>query len=192
MLSTENAGSGCSFSGRLQANLATVFDGNAPGQCALDLTAAPAGIHVDTTTFAACDAYCGSNGSYQGNYLRLAPACMPEAIAKARERFKALYDDQAYAEADQALAPVYRQCLSTLPMLDEGGIRNDYALNRHKLEEDADCLAALQKYRDDAARTDDEIADGMAPAVVEDYLAIIRAARTNMALCSRQKEPAAG
>lgn len=110
MLSTENAGSGCSFPGRLQANLATAFHGNAPGQCALDLAATPAGIRVEPATVAACDAYCGSNGSYQGDYLRLAPACTPDAIAKARERFKALYDDQAYAEADQALAPVYRQC----------------------------------------------------------------------------------
>src|SRR3546814_6670047 len=79
MLSAESAGSGCSFSGRLQGNLATVFDGNAPGQCALDLAATPAGIRVGTATAAACDTYCGSNGSYEGNYLRLAPACTPEA-----------------------------------------------------------------------------------------------------------------
>jgi len=186
-LETESAGDGCSFAGQLQAYRATVYSGGSPAQCVFDLATTAEGIRIGTATADACDAYCGRNGSYEGDYRRLAPACVPSAIAQARERFKALYDREAHAEADEALAPVYRQCLGTLPMIDEGGVRNDYALNRHKLKDDAGCLAALEKYRGDAARSDDEIAEGMAPAVAEDYLAVIGAARTNQALCSRGK-----
>jgi len=63
-------------------------------------------------------------------------------------------------------------------------VRNDFAVTRHKLGDDAGCLLALEKYRADAARSDDEITENMAPAVAGDYLSAIRTARSNIAMCS--------
>lgn len=181
-LEAENAGDGCHFSGRMQGSRATVYDGDAPSQCVFEL-----GLErttIDIAASAACDAYCGRNGSYEGRYIRLAPACEPEAVRQARDRFRSSYANGDYADADRALAPVYSQCLANLPMLDEAGVRNDFAVTRHKLGDDAGCLLALEKYRADAARSDDEITENMAPAVAGDYLSAIRTARTNIAMCS--------
>lgn len=187
-LESENAGDGCSLSGSLQGRRATVHEGGKATQCVLELTPGAHGLAVGTSSAEACDAWCGSNGSYQGEYLRLTAACAADAVEAARARFKQLYDRKAFAEADQALAPVYRECLPTLAMIDEGGVRNDYALNRHKLKDDAGCVAALGKYRADAARSDEDITESMAPGVAEDFLAVVRAARTNLALCMHRKD----
>jgi hypothetical protein len=189
-LETENAGDGCNFSGQVRGRRAVVYEGAMASQCTLDLTSSRRGIAVSTSTADACNAYCGHNGSYRGDYLRLPAACTPDAIAHARERFKQLYDSKDYAQANQALAPVYRGCLPTLPMVDEGGVRNHYALVRHKLHDNAGCLEALDKYRADVARNDEGIVDGMAPTVAEEYLAVVGAARTNLALCGDRRASA--
>lgn len=181
-LETANAGDGCHFSGRLQDNHATVYDGDAPSQCVFELRLE--GTAIDIAASPACNTYCGRNGSYEGRYMRLAPACEPEAVQRARDRFKSSYAKGDYAGADKALASVYSQCLANLPMLDEAGVRNDLALTRHKLGDDAGCLMALEKYRADAARSDEEITENMAPIVAGDYLSIIHAARTSIAMCS--------
>jgi hypothetical protein len=186
-LETENAGDGCNFSGQVLGGRAVIYEGATASQCTLDLTSSRRGIVVRTSTTDACNAYCGHNGSYRGNYLRLPAACTLGAITHARERFKQLYVNKDYVQASQAIAPIYRECLPTLPMADEGGVRNDYALVRHKLHDNAGCLDALDKYRADVARNDDGIVDGMAPTVAEDYLAVLSAARTNLALCGDRR-----
>lgn len=184
LLNTENAGSGCTFSGQLNpGGRAVVYEGNAPGQCSLDLTIAPNGLVVSTSTKEQCREYCGSNGSFEGDYNYVPAICTQPALDKTRRSFKQLYDEKEYAQAEKTLAPVYRECLGTVGMMDEGGMRNDYALTQYKLNDKAGCLATLSKYRQDAARADDAITQDMSPAVVDDYLSVIHAARTNIALC---------
>lgn len=186
-LETVNAGYGCSFSGTLRGTQGTVYDGNAPGTCTLEVVKTQDGvaIHSATGMESACREYCGNNGSFEGDYLKLGATCEPAAVEHARAAFQALYDRKDYAKAAATLAPVYRECLATSSFTDEGAIRNDYAITRHRLGEDAACLEALAPYRDAAGRSDDEITGGMAPAVVDDYLTVIHAARTNLKLCGR-------
>jgi hypothetical protein len=183
-LDTENAGSGCTLSGRLNhGGGAIVYEGDAPSQCSLDLTITPKGLVVSTSTNEQCREYCGSNGSFEGDYNYVPAICAQPALDKTRRSFKQLYDEKEYALAEKTLAPVYRECLSTMGLMDEGGLRNDYALTQYKLKDKAGCLATLSKYRQDAAMADDAITQDMSPAVVDDYLSVIHAARTNIALC---------
>ncbi|WP_229631384.1 hypothetical protein [Pseudomonas syringae] len=185
-LDTENAGSGCTFSGRLNpGGGAVVYEGDAPGQCSLDLTIAPKVLMVSSSTKEQCREYCGSNGSFEGDYHYVPAFCAHPALDKTRRAFKKLYDEKEYAQAETALAPVYRECLGTVGMIDEGGLRNDYALTQYKLNDKAGCLATLSKYRYDAARADDAITQDMAAAVADDYLSMIHAARTNLTLCAQ-------
>lgn len=185
-LDTENAGSGCAFSGRLNTEGgAVVYEGDAPSQCSLDLTIAPKVLVVSSSTKEQCREFCGSNGSFEGNYRYVPAFCTQPALEQTRRAFKKLYDEKEYALAKKALASVYRECLDTVGMIDEGGLRNDYALTRYKLNDKAGCLATLSKYRYNAARADDAIIQDMTAAVVDDYLSVIHAARTNIKLCSQ-------
>lgn len=187
-LETENSGDGCSFSGRIDGTQAVAQEGRDAGACKLDLDAKGETISIASKTADACRALCGYNGSYEGDYVKLSRACEPAAVDRARSDFQTLYDKRDYAKAESVLAPVYRDCLATLAMVDEGGVRNDYALTQHKLGDDAACLAALERYGDEVDETDDEVTDGMAPAIADDYLSVIRAARTNTKLCGRKPE----
>ncbi|MCC8556324.1 hypothetical protein [Xanthomonas hortorum] len=185
-LDTENVDSGCTLSGQLdESGSGVVYEGATPSQCSLALKAEPGGVAVNTSTKAQCQVYCGSNGSFEGSYKRVSSSCAADAIEKARHDFKPLYDQKKYAEAKAALAPIYQNCVTTMGLAEEGALRNDYALTLYKLKDKSECLSVLSKYKQDTARTDDQISDGMAPAVVDDYLAVIHAARTNIALCSR-------
>ncbi len=184
-LETLNADASCSFSGKLRGTQAAVYDGDQPGTCTLEIakTGAGAAIRAATGSEHACREYCGGNGSFEGDYLPLAAACEPTAVQRTRKAFQSLYDRKDYAKAEATLAPLYRSCLATSSFSDEGAIRNDYAITRHRLGDDAGCLQTLAPYRDDANRSDEAIADGMSPAIVDDYLGVIRAARTNLKLC---------
>ncbi|PPT20231.1 hypothetical protein XarbCFBP7629_14155 [Xanthomonas arboricola] len=143
------------------------------------------GVAISTSTKEQCQAYCGSNGSFEGTYKRVPSSCATDAIEKARRNFKSFYDQKKYVEAKGALAPIYQRCVPTMSLADEGALRNDYALTLYKLKDKPGCLSALSKYQQDSARTDDQISEGMAPGVVDEYLTVIHAARTNITLCSR-------
>ncbi|MCS3746819.1 hypothetical protein FHY18_002415 [Xanthomonas arboricola] len=184
-LETLNADASCSFSGKLRGTQAAVYDGDQPGSCTLEIakTGAGAAIRAATGSEHACREYCGGNGSFEGDYLPLAAACEPTAVQRTRTAFQSLYDRKDYAKAEATLAPLYRSCLATSSFSDEGAIRNDYAITQHRLGDDAGCLQTLAPYRGDANRSDEAIADGMSPAIVDDYLGVIRAARTNIKLC---------
>ncbi|SON82694.1 conserved hypothetical protein [Xanthomonas phaseoli pv. phaseoli] len=184
-LETLNADASCSFNGKLRGTQAAVYDGDRPGACTLEIakTGAGAAIRGASGSENACREYCGGNGSFEGDYLPLAATCEPTAMQRTRKAFQSLYDQKDYVKAETTLAPLYRSCLATSSFSDEGAIRNDYAITQHRLGDDARCLEALAPYRDDARRSDEAITDGMSPAIVDDYLGVIHAARTNLKLC---------
>ncbi|MCW0377910.1 hypothetical protein NB697_000756 [Xanthomonas sacchari] len=181
ILETQNVDAGCSFSGTLHGTQAAVDDGT----CTLQFAPKADGVAVSATAGAesACREYCGGNGSFAGDYLKQAATCTPEAMQRTRKAFQTSYDHKDYAGAEAALAPLYRDCVAALSFSDAGAIRNDYALTQHKLGDDAGCRQTLAPYQDDAKRSDDAISEGMTPALVDDYLRVIRAARTNLKLC---------
>ncbi len=180
-LETQNVDAGCSFSGMLHGTQAAVDDGT----CTLQIAPKAGGVAVMATAGAesACREYCGGNGSFAGDYLKQDAACTPQAMQGTRTAFQAAYDRKDYAGAEAALAPLYRDCVAAMSFGDAGAIRNDYALTQHKLGDDAGCRQTLAPYREDAKRGDDAISEGMTPALVDEYLRVIRAARTNLTLC---------
>ncbi len=185
-LDTENVDSGCALSGQLdKSGRGVVYEGAEPSQCSLAVKAEAGGVAISTSTKEQCRAYCGNNGSFEGSYKRVSSRCTADSIEKARHDFKPLYEQKKYADAKAALASVYQDCVTTMGLAEEGALRNDYALTLYKLKDKPGCLSVLSRYKQDAVRTDDQICDGMAPAVVDEYLTVIHAARTNIALCSR-------
>ncbi|MET0549686.1 MAG: hypothetical protein ABW002_10500 [Xanthomonas sp.] len=155
------------------------------GTCTLQIAPNGHGLAVTAAAGAesACREYCGGNGSFEGDYLEQDAACTPQAMQGTRKAFQAAYDRKDYAAAEAALAPLYRHCVAGLSFSEAGAIRNDYALTQHKRGDDAGCRQTLAPYRDDAKRSDDAISEGMTPALVDDYLRVIDAARTNLKLC---------
>lgn len=187
-LETENSGYGCSMAGTVQnaGGSALVDREGQAALCTLTLRPAQGHIVLDTTAHAACNAYCGENGSFQGTYQRIADNCAPQPVHSTRQRSKALLARGAHAEAAEELEPVFLHCLDTLAFVDAAGVRLDIAAARHGSGDDAGCLAALKPYVADAQRSDDDLTEGMSPAVADDFIAIISAARDSLALCRAQ------
>ena len=184
-LETGNSGYGCSMSGTVQnaGGTALVDREGRAAACALTLRSAQGNITLDTASNAACNAYCGNNGSFKGTYHRILEACAPHNVDRTRQHSRALLARGAHLEAVQVLEPVFLHCLDTLAFVDAGGVRLDVAVARHLSGDDAGCLAALQPYAADTQRSDDELTDGMSPAVADDFIAIIAAARDSLARC---------
>lgn len=160
-----------------------IAKGENGASCAVKLKATPEGIGVAAATPDECKAFCGYNGGFEALYLRVKAGCGRNGLDRARADFKRLYDGKDYKAAMATLSPVLADCLPTLEWEEEGAIRNDLAITQHKNGLNAECLATLDKYAEDAAKTDEAAVDGWAPALADRYLAIVRAARTNIGLC---------
>lgn len=184
-LNTDNLNSGCSFAGTLTHDTAIAKNAETHLQCEMKFSLVNEGVDVLGKTIESCRNFCGGNGSYESVYIMLNTICQQDAIEKTKAEFKMLYDEKDYAAAEKKLAPVVNGCLTTIDFREEGALRNDYALTQHKLGQNAACLTTLENYAHDAARTDGEIMEGMAPVMVDDYLGIIKAARTNLKLCKK-------
>ena len=174
---------GCEFRGELISGNGVAQSGNS--FCAISFTPTINGVALKRETPAACSELCGLNGSFEGEYLRDAnPSCMPAAVAETRGRFKKLYDRKDYRGALALLQPVMNNCTAFLDALNLGSIRNDLAIAQYRSGQRAECLATLKPYRRDAKRGDNAVLqDWGRPDVAEAYLAIVKAARTNLRLC---------
>lgn len=65
-LDTENVDSGCTLSGQLdKSGHAVVYEGAEASQCSLVLKMEANGVAISTSTKEQCQAYCGSNGSFE-------------------------------------------------------------------------------------------------------------------------------
>ena len=174
--------------GVLKGNIGTVHDGK--DVCTIRFNPTANGLALKAETVEACRQFCGLNGSFDGEYLRDAnPACMSAAVEETRGRFKKLYDRKDYRSAQSTLQPVLKNCTSLLTELDLGPIRNDLALTQYKNGQREECLATLTPYQKDAGRSDKAILqDWGRPDVADEYLAIVKAARTNLRLCGVSKK----
>ncbi len=150
--------------------------------CVVDFVSKPDGIEVAGND--ACRYFCGARASFEGLYLKPPPGCSGRAQAETRQRFKRLYDRQAYTHARATLEPLLVNCGRLLGWLDAGWIRNDLALTRHKLGDDSACRRTLQPLAADAAKSDEEIRGEYPPSDAEAYLPIVKATRTNLRLCA--------
>lgn len=177
---------GCSgLEGVLKGHIGTVRDGK--DACIIRFNPTANGLALKAETVEACRQFCGLSGSFDGEYLHDAnPACFPAAVEETRGRFKKLYARKDYRSALSTLQPVLKNCTSLLTELDLGPIRNDFALTQYKNGQREECLATLTPYQKDARRSDKAILqDWGRPDVADEYLAIVKAARTNLHLCGR-------
>lgn len=174
---------GCEIGGELKGRAGVAQGGSR--SCAISFKPTVKGLALKMETVEACRQFCGVNGSFDGEYLRDAnPSCMPAAMDDTRGRFKKLYDRKNYRGALELLQPLLNNCTAFLDALSLGSIRNDLAITQYKNGQRSECLATLKPYQRDAKRGDKAVLqDWGRPDVAEDYLAIVKAARTNLRLC---------
>ena len=183
----------CALDGVIRNGQGVVANDTGPSTCIVDFMEGDSGIDVSTRTPAECRRFCGYNGGFEARYLRVKARCGRSAVQQTRDSFKLLYDSKNYKSALEALSPVLAECLPTLDWEEEGGIRNDLAIAQYKSGLHEQCLATLAPYAEDAGKDDDAVVDGWPPTLADRYLSIVKAARTNMALCSRNIEsPSSG
>jgi hypothetical protein len=173
----------CELEGTIDGKQGVAKADSGPTACIVELTNGPLGINVTASTPAECKTLCGDNGSFEGDYRRVGDGCGRTDLAQTRATFQHLYDKGNYKEALAALSPVLSNCQPTLDWEEEGGIRNDLAITQFRNGLYTQCLATLDKYVEDADQDDDKVIETWPPALADRYLGIIRAARTNIALC---------
>ncbi|PPU18268.1 hypothetical protein XarbCFBP7610_16455 [Xanthomonas arboricola] len=153
--------------------------------CQVQFANTAEGVNVTTTTPVECKSLCGYNGGFEAPYLRAKDGCSRNALARTRAAFQQHYDRKDYRTALTTLSPVLAQCGPTLEWEEEGEIRNDLAITQYKNALYAQCLETLNAYAEDAATDDDAVMENWPPVLADRYLAIVRAARTNLALCRK-------
>lgn len=151
--------------------------------CVVSFTLKGGNVEVGTNGSDDCRQSCGMRASFEGTYIKPAPACADKAVAATRRNFKRQYDARDYAAAQATLAPVLGDCGKTIDWITQGWIRNDLALAQLRGGDRAACLKTLAPLADDAAKTDDGIKESYPPADAEIFLPVVRATRTNLRLC---------
>ncbi|HHA2820897.1 hypothetical protein [Stenotrophomonas maltophilia] len=186
-LETESSGAGCSLAGTLGDDLQSVAVDPAPGaaQCLLTMQPTAQGIEVGTRTADACAAYCGSNGGFKGHYLAVSDRCMTDNVAAALRQAAAKTAPYSAAGTASTLEALQASCADTLPLSTIADIRLAIASAQHDAGNNAACQAALSPYAEDAARSDDELADGMSPAAADEYVGLIASVREALKMCGR-------
>ncbi len=152
--------------------------------CEVRFSAKGDSVEVTSNSEQACRYFCGMRAGFEGLYLKPGKGCEPSAVNRAREKFKQLYDKQAYTEARTTLQPVLQNCALTLDWLEIDWIRNDLALTAYKLGDTASCQQLLQTVSVDVNKADDELRDDYAPSDYDNVMPIVKATRTNMKLCN--------
>jgi hypothetical protein len=174
----------CGLDGEIRIGRATLEAMDKDKPCIVTFTAKADGIDVDSVDPQICRYYCGMRASFEGRYLKVAAGCGPTAVRATRKEFKTLYDRKEFAAARAKLEPLFTNCAKTLDWLETGWIRNDLALTQHRVGDNAACLKTLQPLAKDAAKSDAQIRDDMvAPTDVDNWLPVVKAARTNLRLC---------
>lgn len=169
----------CSLNGDIRDNQAKL-DGE-EGVCIVKFDATTDGVDVEGND--PCRFYCGMRAHFDGMYFRPAPGCAGNDRTHARDAFKASYAKKDYATARAKLEPVLSQCASLLSWLETASIRNDLAVTQYHLHDRAGCLSTLDPLAADAAKSDAAIRESFPPTDADDYLPLVKAARTNLRLC---------
>ncbi|MBP1709904.1 MAG: hypothetical protein H6Q49_106 [Deltaproteobacteria bacterium] len=177
----------CGLEGNILNGKATLESFDAGKPCIVNFLPKDSGVNV-TVNDSECQYYCGVRATFAGLYLIPIRGCDPLEIRKARNEFKRLYDKKVYDQAGAKLEKILRDCVNTLDWLETGWIRNDLAITQYKLNDLQGCWQTLQPLATDAARTDEDVRNDYPPSDADMYLPIVRAARTNLKLCTSGKK----
>jgi hypothetical protein len=170
----------CSLDGDIHDDQAKLEGDDEP--CFVRFHANPKGIDVHSND--ACRTYCGMRARFDGMYFKPAPGCASDDRSHTRDAFKTIYATKDYATARSKLEPLLTQCAPLLSWLESASIRNDLAVTLYHLHDRGACLSFLQPLAADAAKTDDAIREDYPRTDADDYLPLIKAARTNLKLCN--------
>ncbi|WP_460732595.1 hypothetical protein [Lysobacter tyrosinilyticus] len=186
-LQTSSGEDVCDLKGEIKKGKGVARNPNAKA-CSVAFKAGASALEVAAATPDACKSYCGYNGGFEGTYLKVAKGCGQADLAQTRATFKQQYQGKQYKAALATLSPVLDNCVTTLAFEEEGDIRNDLAITQYRNGLKAQCLKTLEPYAEDAKLSDDQVSvDDWPPAQAEVYLSILKAARTNIGLCSKGK-----
>ncbi|RYG95720.1 MAG: hypothetical protein EON58_13590 [Alphaproteobacteria bacterium] len=177
----------CTLRGDVEAGRGIAKEDSIPAACVLSFSQSGEMIEVSASSQAECKHFCGYNAGFEGAYLRTKSGCAQHEIQQTRRGFEELYNDENYKPALAKLSPMLKDCLATLEWEEEGSIRNDLAIAQYKNGLYDECLETLSQYAEDAKRDDDSVTEEWTPALADRYLSIVRAARINIALCSKKK-----
>lgn len=169
----------CSLDGDIHGNRAEL-EGD-ESKCIVTFDAGEKGIGVSSNE--ACRTYCGMRAQFDGVYFKPEAGCASDDRSRTRDAFKTIYAKKDYAAAREKLEPVLTRCAPLLSWLEKASIRNDLAVTLYHLHDRAACLSVLDPLAEDAAKTDDAIRENYPPTDADDYLPLIKAARTNLKLC---------
>jgi hypothetical protein len=169
----------CGLEGQIVAGKAKMKDSD----CVVSFKTEGADVRVEAKADGSCQAFCGQRAGFEGLYLRPPAQCLKPAMAQARTAFKKRYDTKDYPGALAALQPVVAQCRDFLYWTDFNRLQNDLAITQYHLGDKTGCLATLKDFAEDAAKTDDQIREDYPPSNADDYLAVVKAARTNLKKC---------
>ncbi|CAK8712176.1 MAG: hypothetical protein CDV28_10243 [Candidatus Electronema aureum] len=163
----------CGLDGQLEGNKSIItiseeMEGIKDGLCIVNFSYTSDGINVDSSN---CDYFCGTNGSFDGLYLKPAIGCKANEISRSRKKFKQLYDHKDFDKAYAVLSPVLKNCERVLAMEDAGWIRNDIAITEYQMGHYSDCIETLIPLVKEQE------------FLTESYEPIINATRFNMGLC---------
>ena len=178
----------CSLDGEIRNGRAVLEALDKDKPCTVTFSDIDSGVRVGVTkesAYPACRYFCGMRAEFEGEYLKPPSGCAPAEIKRTREEFKRLYDRKEYAAARAKLEPASGNCGKFIDWLDTGWMRNDLALAQLRAGDAATCLRTLEPLAKDAAKSDTQIAmDMVAPTDVDNWLPVVKAARTNLKLCS--------
>ncbi|WP_238692089.1 hypothetical protein [Xanthomonas arboricola] len=184
-LESTNGQAMCFLEGVIDGSQGIATSEMGPTDCKVQFEGNAEDIDVTTTTPIECKSLCGYNGGFETPYLRAITGCSGNSLARKRTAFQQYYDLKDYKTALATLSPVLAQCAPTLDWEEEGDIRNDLAITQYKNALYAQCLETLNAYAEDAATEDEAVMENWPPILADRYLAIVRAARTNLALCRK-------
>ncbi len=174
----------CALDGQMRDGLAELPTLE-PGQsCRLIFRPGVNGIEVASADASNCRHFCGARAGFEGLYRVTSASCTPSAIKRTRAEFKRHYDLKAFEAARAALEPMLAACAASLGWVETGWIRNDLAVTQYRLGDPGACRRVLEPLRADAQTSDREIRNKLPPSDADQWLSVLRAARTNLKLCA--------
>ena len=177
----------CGLRGEIRNGRAKLDGMDKDKPCVVTFTDKAEGIAVDSVDAPLCRYYCGMRASFEGLYMKAASGCTPAVLRATRKEFKALYERKDFSAARAQLEPALNHCAKTLDWLETGWMRNDLAITQFRLGDRAACLRTLEPLAKGAAKSDAQIRDEMvAPTDIENWLPVVKAARTNLKLCAEK------
>ena len=176
-------GHSCGLRGEIREGRTLLETGDPGKNCVVQFTAVAEGVDVSSVDPQLCRYYCGARARFDGRYLKTVAACVPAAVKRTRDEFKRLYERKNFSAARLKLEPLLSDCVVTLEWLETGWIRNDLAVTYYRLGDVAACRRVLEPLQKDAAGRDADVRNNLPPSEADNWLPVVKAARTNLKLC---------